>query len=228
MNASKPKESDVLQQTSNHTFSPQSLLLPRTIVSHPIESNVQSKEFTHFLLLFFGGAPPIQLRIFVPLPLDFFFVSLGLAPSITSMPFAIPPDLTAPGFGGAPCQSGGPGGGGMGGWPVLERRIGIPGGTGIGPPGMAPPGMAPIEWRLRRWGNGGAPGARGLGLSAKGHMTIVICQSGWTTLSHTCGSMISPLGPTRSNSPRWTCGPTTSTDWKACLMSSSIPWIAKC
>lgn len=37
-----------------------------------------------------------------------------------------------------------------------------------------------------------------LGLSGMGHICIVMAQSGSTTVSHTCGRMMSPLGPTKS------------------------------
>lgn len=41
-------------------------------------------------------------------------------------------------------------------------------------------------------------GSGDFGFSGIGHICIVIVQSGSTTVSQTCGSMISPLGPTKS------------------------------
>lgn len=46
--------------------------------------------------------------------------------------------------------------------------------------------------------NGKSRGSGVLGGSGMGHMCIVMVQSGSTTVSQTCGRMMSPLGPTRS------------------------------
>jgi hypothetical protein len=47
--------------------------------------------------------------------------------------------------------------------------------------------------------SGGSGGIEGDGGgSGIGHICIVTAQSGWIIVSHTCGSIISPSGPTRS------------------------------
>lgn len=48
-------------------------------------------------------------------------------------------------------------------------------------------------------GGGSSTGGSGsLGFSGIGHMCMVTVQSGSTTVSQTCGRIMSPFGPTRS------------------------------
>lgn len=47
-------------------------------------------------------------------------------------------------------------------------------------------------------GSAGGGGSSGFGGSGIGHICIVIIQSGSTIVSHTCGRIISPFGPTKS------------------------------
>ena len=47
-------------------------------------------------------------------------------------------------------------------------------------------------------GGGGGAGSGSLGFSGIGHICMLTDQSGSTTVSQTCGRIMSPLGPTRS------------------------------
>jgi hypothetical protein len=81
------------------------------------------------------------------------------------------------------------GGGGGGGGPPRPPCGG--GGGGLGPPPLRGrfPGSTSITF---------TPSEADLGGSGIGHMCIVMAQSGSIIVSHTCGRMISPFGPTRS------------------------------
>lgn len=72
----------------------------------------------------------------------------------------------------------------MGGRPAI-----MPGGGGGGPAAAAAAAAAACCFLDGSGGGGG---------SGMGHMCIVMDQSGSTMVSHTCGRMISPWGPTRS------------------------------